>query len=206
MSFHAVCTTFGWMAVTVGVLSTIAQLRRANSIGTEGISLATWVLFIFLGGYWIAYGVNQRSWIIVMGSLSVLPLQLAVIFRLKPWLRWNVSLRCLGFFLLCCIVPTFFWGWAGGVFGVGLAMAANRLPQLFEVARHRGAMGVSVGAWSISTCGSLFWISYYGGFHLWAACFATCLSGTANITIALLASWRHRQSRQDMIRNVVFST
>ena len=206
MTFHAVYLTFGWMAVLVGLLSTVTQLRRATTIGTEGISLATWVMFVLLGGYWISYGVDVHSWIVVMGSLSVLPLQLAVVYRLKPWLRWNVSFRCLGFFLVCCIVPTFFWGWSGGVLGVGLAMVGNRLPQLLEVARHRGVMGVSVGAWSISTCGSLLWISYYSGFHLWAACFATCASGVTNITIALLASWRHRQSRQDMIRDVVFST
>lgn len=89
--------------------------------------------------------------------------------------------------------------------GVGFAMVANRLPQLIEPVRHRGVTGVSAGAWSISTCGSLLWITYEAGLRFRAAALVTCSSGAANVAIAALAGWRHHQSRQDMIREVIFA-
>jgi small basic protein len=57
-------------------------------------------------------------------------------------------------------------GWNGGVLGVGLAMVGNRLPQLIELARYRGAIGVSLGAWSLGVCCSSMWVDHYVGFHL----------------------------------------
>jgi hypothetical protein len=35
----------------IGVASTLAQFRRAFTIGIEGISLATWVMFVMVGSY-----------------------------------------------------------------------------------------------------------------------------------------------------------
>jgi uncharacterized protein with PQ loop repeat len=203
--FHALCATLGWIAVTIGVISTIAQLRRAYSVGIEGISLATWFMFSLLGCFWIAYGASVHSLIIAMGSLTVLPFQLVVIFRLKPWLRWPVIRRCAMFFAVFCVGPTLVWGWSVGVLGVGVVMIGTRLPQLIELARYRGAMGVSVGAWSLSTLGSLLWIVYDAGFHFWAAALVTFGSGVANVTIASLAGLRHRQRRQVVIREVIFA-
>jgi len=196
--------TIGWVAVALGVVSTIAQYRRAATLGIEGISLATWFTFMLLGSFWIAYGASVHSWAIVMGSLSVLPLQLAVVFRLKPWQRWNVPLRCFGFFAACCIVPTVLGGWAVGLLGAGVAMVANRGPQLIQLVRHRGATGVSASAWTLSVAGSSLWIVYYVGFHLPSALIATCGATATNLTIALLATWRHRQNRNDLVRDEVF--
>jgi len=206
VTFHALCATLGWIAITIGVVSTFAQLARAYAVGIEGISLATWFMFSLLGCFWIAYGAYVHSLIISMGSLSVLPFQVVVIVRLKPWLRWPVIQRCLLFFSVFCVGPTLVWGWSVGVLGVGLVMIATRLPQLIELARHRGAMGVSVGAWSLSTFGTLLWIIYDAGFHFWAAALVTLGSGVANVTIASLAGWRHRQRRQVALREVIFAT
>ncbi len=84
-------------------------------------------------------------------------------------------------------------------------MVGNRLPQIIKLARYPGADGVSVGAWSLGVLCSSTWMVYYVGFHLWSACTATASSGAANVTVALLANWRHRQGREDMIREVVFA-
>jgi uncharacterized protein with PQ loop repeat len=197
VAIHAFCTTLGWFAVVVGVVSTVTQYRRATELGIEGISLATWFTFMLLGGFWITYGSHVHSWIIALGSISVLPLQLAVVLRLKPWRRWNVILRCVAFFTCCCVVPTALAGWSVGVTGVGVAMVINRGPQLVELVRHRGATGVSAGAWSLAVVGSSLWILYYVGYRLWAALVATCAAALANLAIALLAAWRHRQGRVD---------
>src|SRR5271155_774936 len=161
MAFQSICTALGWFAVALGVVSTIAQYRRATALGIEGISLATWFTFMLLGSFWIMYGASVHSWIIVMGSLIVLPWQLAVVVRLKPWRRWHIPLRCVGFFACCCILPTLLGGWSVGVLGAGVAMIVNRGPQLIELVRHRGASGVSASAWTISVVGSSLWIVYY---------------------------------------------
>jgi hypothetical protein len=75
---------------------------------------------------------------------------------------------------------------------------------LIELVRHRGASGVSAGAWTLSVAGSSLWIVYYVGFHLSAALVPTCGGAAANVMIALLASWRHRQARADTVRDEVF--
>ena len=97
------------------------------------------------------------------------------------------------------------WGWAGGVFGTGVAMSINRAPQLIELVRHPDASGVSATSWFVGAFGCTLWILYYTGAHLWAALTATAFAGLANLTIALLATWRHTQARQAMIAREVFA-
>jgi hypothetical protein len=40
---------------------------------------------------------------------------------------------------------------------------------------------------------------------MWAALTATSFACAASIAIAMLAGWRHRQNRENLIRNVVFA-
>jgi hypothetical protein len=47
-------------------------------------------------------------------------------------------------------------------------------------------------------------MAYYVGAHLWAAFSATGCALAANVVIAVLASWRHRQRRAQFIRDEVF--
>jgi len=97
------------------------------------------------------------------------------------------------------------WGWAGGVFGTGVAMTINRAPQLIELVRHADATGVSATSWFVGAFGCSLWILFYTGVHLWAALTATAFAGLANLAIGLLATWRHGQSRQDFIAREVFA-
>lgn len=192
------------MAVIVGFFGFGAQYRRANRRGVEGVSLATWTLFVLMGFFWIVYGIVARSWEISLGSVIVLPLQLSVVFRLKPWQELTVVARCVGFFVACCVLPTLAWGWSGGVYGTGVAMAINRWPQLIELVRHEDASGVSVWSWVLGVVGTGLWIAYYVGTRLWAALAATACALLANLVIALLANWRHGQARAALIRAEVF--
>jgi len=41
--------------------------------------------------------------------------------------------------------------------------------------------------------------------HLWAALTATAFAGLANLAIALLATWRHTQTRQETTAREVFA-
>ena len=206
MGLHSFTVSMGWLAVASGLVGTFAQFRRVRTRGVEGVSLATWVLFAYMGCFWISYGFAVRSAEVALGSLLILPMQLGILVRLKPWLCWTVSLRALGYFFLCCVVPTVLWGWAGGVYGTGVAMTINRAPQLIELIRQRDASGVSATSWYVGFFGCTLWITYYVGAHLWAALTATAFAGVANLAIALLATWRHAQARDDLVAYKVFAT
>jgi uncharacterized protein with PQ loop repeat len=134
-----------------------------------------------------------------------MPMQLLILFRLSPWRRPAVPARALGYFFVCCVAPTFFWGWAGGVFGTGIAMTINRAPQLIELIRHDDASGVSAASWYIGALGATMWITFYVGAHLWAALTATAFAGAANLTIASLATWRHTQFHRSVVAQEVFA-
>lgn len=188
-----------------GLSGAVAQFQRARRLGVEGISSATWVLFVLNGGFWITYGVAARSWQVIMGSLIVLPFQLAIVVRLQPWRQMAVVARSLAFFVAACVLPTMLWGWVGGVYGTGVAMVANRGPQLIELVREPDASGVSVMSWLLGVAGTMLWVAYYQDVRLWAALVATTFAGLANLAIALLVAWRHRQSRQELVAATVLA-
>ena len=205
MSYHAIATDIGWGAVFLGLGGALAQFNRARRLGVEGVSLATWVLFAFMGCFWITYGLVAHSREVVMGSLLILPFQLSIVYRLQPWKSFPVVARSLAFFVACCVLPTMAWGWVGGVYGTGVAMTLNRGPQIIELIRQDDASGVSVASWLLGVAACAFWVTYYQNVRLWAALVSTTFAGLANLTIALLASWRHRQARQTMIAREVFA-
>ena len=160
-----------------------------------------------MGCFWITYGlVSAHSWEVVLGSVFLLPLQLLIVFRLKPWRSASVTLRSFAFFVACCVVPTAVWGWAGGVYGTGVAMTVKRGPQLVELIRRPDASGVSVSSWALNFAGTALWVVYYSGVHLWAPLISTACAGLANLTIAVLAAWRHRQAHYELVAAEVFAS
>ncbi len=205
MNPHALTAAFGWLAVGASLVSTVAQWRRVSHEGIEGVSLATWSLFTMMGGFWIAYGLAAGSWPVVLGSLVVLPLQAAILFRLAPWRAWRTVGWSMALFATTCLMPAVIGGWSAGVYGIGVAMVLTRGPQLLELVREADASGVSTASWTLGAVGSILWVTYYDGDHLWAALVATSAAGLANLTIATLAAWRHRQARRTIVRDEVFA-
>jgi len=142
--YHFLALTSGWTAVTLVLWGTIAQVRRAYRFGVGGVSLATWSLFVFLGCFWITYGIDQNSAIVIAGSAIILPLQLAIVFLLCQK-RSRDSLRVIAqailFAFVLYVVPMFFWGWPGGIYGAGVAGVSTRIPQIIELARDPDVTG-----------------------------------------------------------------
>lgn len=193
MKYHLIAVSLGWVAVGLTVLGSLAQFLRIRARGVEGVSLATWTLFSLMGCFWISYGVDQRSAVIILGSGFVLPLQVAVVRRLSPWRSSKVIARGALLAFIACVVPTLLWGWSGGVYGVGIVMVITRGPQLIELVRQRDATGVSVSMWSLGVVAMTCWVLYYQNERLWAPLISTTCGGVASLAIAALAFWRHRQ-------------
>ena len=204
---HLFVPLFAWAAVIAGTLSCVAQFRRVSEQGIEGVSLATWLLFSLIGGFWIAYGaLSAHSLEVIMGSVLCWPLQLAIVFRLAPWRNLRRLLPALSLFIGCCVAPAVVGGWAACVYGTGLAMTLLRWPQFVELVRTRDASGVSAASWFIGVSCSLLWVIYYWNVHLWAPLIATTASGVASLIVGSLAVWRHRQADEDFVRAQVFAT
>jgi hypothetical protein len=189
----SVSTLIGLSGVSLSVLATWFQFRRSRRISVDGISLVTWYQFVLMGLFWIAYGTAQHSTIVVAGSVLCAPLQIAIVARLEPWRHLGTIARASAFIFCCCGLSTLLFGWAGGALGTGVAMAANRLPQIIELVRHPGDLGVSVSSWAVGAACSVVWIGYYATEHLTAALVATLAGMMGNVTIAALAQWRHTQ-------------
>jgi uncharacterized protein with PQ loop repeat len=196
-----------WAAVTAGTVAMAAQYRHMNEQGIEGVSLATWLLFSLIGGFWIAYGAfSAHSMAIVLGSLLCWPFQLPIVWRLSPWHHRRGALQAVALFLVCCVAPGALGGWSYCVYGTGIAMTLLRVPQFVELLRTRDASGVSSASWFIGVGCSTLWISYYANVHLWAPLIATMCSGLASTVLGCMAVWRHRQMNEELIRAEVFAT
>jgi uncharacterized protein with PQ loop repeat len=191
MSQNVVIASVGWAAVASSFGSTLSQFRRARTSGVEGVSFATWALFVYVGCFWIAYGLAVESWVTIMGSLLILPMQGAILARLEPLRQRRAMASSFGVFFACCILPIAIWGWAGGVYGLGIVLVLVRSPQLFELIRHEDATGVSSASWYMSAGACALWVWYFAGADLVAALVASAVAGLASLAIALLTTWRH---------------
>lgn len=139
--------------------------------------MATWTLFVLLAIVWTSYGVSVRSWPLVAGSLLALPLQTAILGRLRPWSRRSVVVRSVVFVLVCCAVPALRWGWNGAIVGAAAAGTMTRAPQLTALLRPTSATGVSPGSWILGVLVSSMWVVYYWGAHLWVVLAVTAVAG-----------------------------
>ncbi len=201
MTWHSITISMGWLAVASGVVGTwriscagCARAALKGSRSPRGFSSSTWVV----SGSPTDSSPTRSE--IVLGSALMLPIQLSIVYRLKPWRRWPCPCEALGYFVACVASRRrLLWGWAGGVFGTGVAMSINRAPQLIELVRHPDASGVSATSWFVGALGGTMWILYYTGAHLWAALTATAFASLASLSIALLATWRHSQARQECV-------
>lgn len=194
MSALSFADVVGLGGVALGGTSTFVQFRRAWRVSVDGISLVTWYQFALMSLFWISYGTAVNSMIVVAGSAVCLPMQIFIVARLSPWARRRELGAATLFIFTCCGLSSWAFGWSIGVFGTGIAMVANRIPQIRELLRHDGDYGVSSISWAIGAACSLMWIVYYDGTRLWSPLIATAGAMAGNIVIASLAAWRHRQA------------
>ncbi|HEY5104963.1 MAG TPA: hypothetical protein VII65_07975, partial [Acidimicrobiales bacterium] len=135
---------------------------------------------------------------------------IAIVVRLRPWRSWHSTLVITGataYVFVLCVLPTFFWGWPGGVYGAGVVMVISRIPQIVELIRDPDVTGVSVKMWVMVGASGMCWVIYYENARLWAALASTACACAASLTNAFLAAWRQRRSRlQSVPMRVAFTS
>jgi len=194
-----------WTALAGGFVSTYLQFHRISTLGIEGVSTATWLLFTLNGGFWTSYGAwSAHSFVVWFSGFVCLPLQVIIVFRLAPWRRLRGSAQALALFVGACVAPSLVGGWDWGVYGLGVSMVVLRTPQIRQLLRARDATGVSTESWFFSVGCAALWIVYYADVHLWAPLVITVGSGLGSLTIASLAVARHRQGAPEVVRFEVF--
>jgi uncharacterized protein with PQ loop repeat len=196
MSFGELADAIGWVALFLGAGSTGAQFDRVRRLGVEGVSIATWTLFFLMSCFWVFYGVAVHSVVVVLSSVILMPFQYSIVRTLKPSASPMIVSRSIAYAFLLCGLTTCLWGWNGGLLGTGLLMIINRGPQIIELLRSRSGSGVSVASWSVGAICLLCWVVYYAGQRQWAAALSTGVAAVASTMIALLATWRHRQTTE----------
>jgi uncharacterized protein with PQ loop repeat len=192
MSFGELADAVGWVALFLGVGSTVAQFDRVRRLGIEGVSIATWTLFFLMSCFWVFYGVAVHSVVVVLSSVVPMPFQYSIVRRLGPSESRTVMSRSITYAFLLCGLTTCLWDWNAGLLGTGLLIVINRGPQIIELLRSRSGSGVSVASWSVGALCLLCWVAYYAGQRQWMAAVSTGVAALASAMIALLATWRHQ--------------
>jgi len=193
VTWHLFATTAGVLGLLSGYWMTWVQFHRARTVGTEGISLATWLLFLWMGFFWASYGLAISNELMWGGSLPLLPLQAALVWQLAPLRQPKTIVVTFVAIGVVSFGTTGLWGWNAGVAGTTVAMFWNRLPQIVELIRDPDVRGVSISSWTIGAVCSVLWVTYYLGERLWFALVATAVATASNLVIAGLAYWRQRQ-------------
>ncbi|MGA2124062.1 MAG: hypothetical protein ABSG58_06510 [Acidimicrobiales bacterium] len=193
MSFTTFTLDVGWIAVALSSLTAYQQYRRMVRQGIEGVSFATWTLLLYISLFWVAYGIDARSWQMIIGCAAPIPFQLMIWLRLSPRERVGVCAGSLAFLAGFCFLPAIGWGWAGAVIGVGIAGWISRGRQLLTLVRSKAAVGVSTSSWVTAGVVSMLWVIYYTGAHLWPVLIVTAVSALVSLSIATLSARRHHK-------------
>lgn len=193
-------TTIGWFGALSGAVMTYVQLSRARRVGTEGISPLTWSLFLAMGTFWIAYGIEQRSACMVAGTLLVAPVQAGILLAVG-WRRvWRSFVGSLGIVAVTIFLPTLLFGWNVGAGAIGAIMVATRVPQIVDLVTAPSVEGVSVVSWSLSSVNLGLWLSYYLDRHDGGAALSMVATIATNVVITVLTMRRHAHVRVVLAR------
>ena len=199
MSFTAFALAVGWVAVVLSSLTAYQQYRRMTRRGVDGVSFVTWTLLLYISVFWVAYGIDARSWQMILGCAAPIPFQVMIWLRLAPRERLGVCVGSLVFLSAFCFLPAIGWGWAGAVIGVGIAGWLSRGRQLLTLVRSRTAVGVSTSSWVTAGVVSILWVIYYVGARLWAVLIVTAVSAMVSLSIATLSAHRHHRTHPTLV-------
>ncbi len=190
----------GWTGALTGGFMTAIQYVRARRVGIEGISPLTWSLFLMMGIFWLAYGVQQRSACMIAGTVLVAPVQAAILVAIGWKDIWRSALGSLGIVVFSILLPTALWGWNAGAGAIGVVMVVTRFPQLIDLIRLPSVEGVSVMSWLLSSVNLGMWLYYYVDKGDTGAALSMVVTIVMNLLITGMAARRHHHTQEVLAR------
>lgn len=186
----------GWVGALTGGFMTAIQYVRARRVGIDGISPLTWSLFLMMGIFWMAYGFEEHSSCMVVGTLMVAPVQAAILFAIGWKETWRSMILALLVVIVTILLPTVMWGWNIGAGSIGVVMVVTRLPQIVDLIRLPSVEGVSVMSWLLSSVNLALWLYYYLQHHNTGAALSMVITIASNLLITVLAARRHQHAKE----------
>ena len=190
----------GWIGALTGGFMTAIQYFRAHRVGVDGISPLTWSLFLMMGIFWMAYGFEEHSACMVVGTLMVAPVQAAILFAIGWRETWRSMVLALLMVIVTILLPTIIWGWNVGAGSIGVVMVFTRLPQIVDLIRLPSVEGVSVMSWLLSSVNLGLWLYYYVVHHDSGAALSMVITIASNLLITVLAARRHHHTKEVLER------
>ncbi len=153
------------IAPTITIFQALAQAARIGKTGADGVSLATWLLSVFVAQIWFCYGVIFHVTAEVVANIPSIILASTVAF-LAAKSQHKLSRSILGYATITAvtIVAAAFgsfheFRWVLATVAVASSVIIY-LPQLALVIRPKDLTGVSVVSWCLASITSLAWFVY----------------------------------------------
>lgn len=187
-------TFLGVLAGTILAVTVFPQAVRAWRVSTHGVSPTTYQLIVAVGFTWVAYGVSQGLWeVIIADSLFGLSAVLVLAACRRDGARWRDLAPTTALTLLVAAALGFGVGAVAiGWFAVAVA-GVIRIPQIVDAVRASDVLGVSVGTWWLGVVGNLVWVAYglvVGDPRLYVGAF---VAGALSFVIIAIVEYRRRR-------------
>lgn len=158
---HALAIT----APTLSILQALAQAARIRKTGANGVSLATWLLSVFVAQIWFFYGFVFHVTAEIVANFPSILVTTAVAF-LAAKSQHKLARSVMGYVAITgvTIVATVFgtfheFRWVMATVAVASSVIIY-LPQVALVIRPKDLTGVSVVSWCFASITSLAWCVY----------------------------------------------
>lgn len=157
-------TLIAIVATALGSWMAFPQARRlVRTRSVDGVS-ASWVgVSVAINGWWLAYGVGARVWVLVPVATISLAIYgtMAVVF-VGATGRRSLPGLALGMFGLGMVPLPFLvlGGWTFAGVALGLAYGVQLLPAVLAVCRTDRLSGVAPATWLTAWAEAALWLAY----------------------------------------------
>jgi uncharacterized protein with PQ loop repeat len=184
------------VAPLLTIFQSAAQAMRIRTTGAKGVSLATWMLSVFVSQTWLCYGFVFHVPAEVWANVPAMSVALGVAF-LAAQSQGKLSKSIPAYFTMVAVTTAATWAgssmprhWILSSTAV-FSSVVIYLPQLALVVRPKDLTGVSAVSWFVACLTALSWLIYGLLIHQMAVALPSFIMLPAAIVI-LVQVVRHR--------------
>jgi len=192
----SITTALAVIAPILTIIQSGAQAMRIRSTGADGVSLATWMLTIFVTQTWLCYGFVFHVPAEIWANVPALVVAI-VVALLAAQSQAKLAVGVAAYFGLSAL--TFVAVWSGSTVAHHWTLSLTAvfssvviyLPQLALVVRPRNLTGVSAVSWFVACLTAFSWLVYGLLIHQIAVALPSFVMLPAAVVI-LIQVLRHR--------------